>query len=315
MDFVVTEDIFKEISEITGLSGKYILIYDNNKITGIVPFIIKNKIFYTLPHTTHCLPIIPDKLNFYELKNQIRKITPEIKGMIFRFCDGNILGAEPYHCRYYNQVIFLGDNLEEYYNSLERRSIRRLIKKSYNNGLKIRFGKDEKDLKIFYKLETILRRSLGLPPAPYHFFYSLWKNLGEHDLLLLPIIEKDSRPILASMDLKFKDQLYFEYTGQNKKFKYYYPYYFFHWEMIKKAHSEFGSRIVDLGRTDKNQTGLIQFKQSWKAINIDIIEHYENTEPRIINPKSFNFFKNINKVLPLKVLQLEGRILFNKFFS
>jgi hypothetical protein len=153
MDFVVTEDIFnneiiefiykdkratvyhhpawlKAISEITGLSGKYILIYDNNKITGIVPFIIKNKIFYTLPHTTHCLPIIPDELNFNEFKNQIRKITPEIKGMIFRFCDGNILRAEPYHCRYYNQVIFLGDNLEEYYNSIERRSVRRLIKKS-----------------------------------------------------------------------------------------------------------------------------------------------------------------------------------------
>lgn len=303
----------KAISEATGLEGNYLLITEENKITGIVPFLIRKGIFTSLPYTTHCQPLIPENLKFDELIEKIKNLIPDIKGIRFKFRDCDHFGINKFVSNHFNHVIFLGDNIEDYYNSLGRRSIRKYIKKSYENNLELRYGNNENDLKIFYTLECKMRKSIGLPPAPYKFFHCLWKNLQINNNILLPIVEKDSKPIASSMVLKFRDQLNFEYTGIDKRYIDLYPNHFLHWEVIKNAYERFGSRVIDIGRTDKNNNGLIFFKENWNAKRIDLIEYCENIRPKVKKGKIFNLFRWINKHLPQKILQIEGNLLFNKF--
>ena len=301
------------VSEATNSKHNYLVFEENNSLNGLVPFVVKDNIFTSLPFTTHCKPLLPKQLNLKSLPDKIKELFPDICGFSFKFREDDSSESNFRNTEYLNHIIHLNDSLEEYYNSLGRRSIRRFIKKSYQNELRITFGKTEKDLKIFYKLECKLRKSIGLPPAPFNFFHSLWKHLSKHNLILLPIIEFNSIPISSSIILIFKDRLYFEYTAIDKTYINLYPNHFLHWEIIKLAHSEFGARIVDLGRTSKQQQGLVYFKENWNAKGITLVEFSDQKSHNLRSGRIFSFFKKINKLLPLWMLKLEGHLLFNKF--
>ncbi|MFN3694489.1 MAG: GNAT family N-acetyltransferase [Ignavibacterium sp.] len=305
----------KAISSALNFQPKYFLIFNGETLTGLIPFTLIKDTFYSLPFTTHCDPIIPENITLKQVVGEINRLVPGIQKvrMKFRECEHLLLDGLDTINNYYNHVVYLDDDLEKVYNSLGRRSIRRFINKSYSNNLKIRFGDSENDLRIFYSLECKLRKSLGLPPAPFKFFLCLWNNLFNKNLLMLPIIEKDSLPIASSVILRFRNKLYFEYTAIDKKYIDLYPNHFLHWEVIKKNHSEFGVRIVDLGRTDKNQTGLIFFKENWNAQRIKLLEYNKNSNKNLKHSKLFNTFRIINKHLPIGLLKVEGKILFNHF--
>ncbi len=57
-------------------------------------------------------------------------------------------------------------------------------------------------------------------------------------MIFLPIVYVDDEPIAASLVLHYKDRIYFEYTGLNKKHKELYGNHKIHWEMIKLAQNE-----------------------------------------------------------------------------
>lgn len=303
----------RAISEATNSIGHYLLVEHDKRLVGLIPFIIKDNFFNSLPFTTHCSPILTEEINLITISTKIQELFPDIYGFRFQFRDEK--SSECKYCRtnYLNHVIFLNDDIDEYYNSLGRRSIRRFIRKSYENGLKLRFGNTDEDLRIFYHLECKLRKSIGLPPAPFYFFNSIWKNLLKQNLILLPIVEYKSIPIASSLVLLFKDILYFEYTAIDKKFINLFPNHFLHWEIINHAHSEYKIRKVDLGRTNRNQDGLIFFKENWNAKGINLVEFSNLKHKNLKSSRWFETFKRINKHLPLSVLKLEGQLLFNKF--
>jgi len=301
------------VSEATDSKYNYILFEENNSLTGLIPFSVKKHIFNSLPFTTHCKPLLPKQLNLKSLPDKIKELYPDIQGFSFKFRQDDEQEFDFSKTEYLNHIIYLNEDIEEFYNSLGRRSIRRFIRKSHENGLSLRFGKTEDDLKIFYELECKLRKNIGLPPAPFIFFHSLWKHLSKHNLILLPIVEFKSIPIASSIILIFKNKLYFEYTAIDKKYINLYPNHFLHWEIIKFAHSEYGVRIVDLGRTCKQQDGLIYFKENWNARGIPLVEFSDQVSNNFKSGLIFNSFKKVNKHLPLWILKLEGHVLFSKF--
>ena len=209
----------------------------------------------------------------------------------------------------------MSSSLENTYTSFGRRSIRRFIRKAEENNLSFRLGNSEKDLKIFYDLEVKLRRDIGLPPAPYNFFYSIWSNLKKSSMVFLPIVSVDKEPIAASLVLYYKDRIYFEYTGLSKKHKKLYGNHKIHWEMIKLAQKEYNIKYVDLGRVSINHASLIFFKENWNAIPFKVFhKRFPSQIKESLFSKLFEgalpIVKNINKRLPLSLLKLEGRYIY-----
>ena len=217
----------------------YVLITENETITGLAPFIIfqkgSSKKVVSLPFTNYCDYILPDNIAF----NKVHDFIGSQFGTISEF-DLRVLGDEhldgfSHTNDYLVHIIELKPTLEETYKSFGRRSIRRFIKKAEENNLTFHLGETEEDLKIFYELEVKLRRDIGLPPAPYDFFYSIWSNLKKQDMIFLPIVFAGDEPIAASLVLYYKDRIYFEYTGLSKEHKEFYGNHKIHWEMIKLA--------------------------------------------------------------------------------
>ena len=298
----------------------YVLLKERGKIQGISPFILfqkrssKKKII-SLPFTNYSDFILPDNIN---LKMILDYVVSQL-GPVSEF-DLRMLSDEPLE-EFSNEndflvhIIELKPTLDETYKSFGRRSIRRFIKKADENNLTFRLGDSEKDLKIFYDLEVKLRRDIGLPPAPYHFFRSIWSNLKKLNMIFLPIVSINGEPIAASLVLYYKDRIYFEYTGLSKVHKELYGNHKIHWEMIKLAQDEYNVKYVDLGRASINHTSLIFFKENWNAIPYKVFQkrypsHVKGNLFSNFNRVSFPLLKNINKKLPSSLIKLEGRFIY-----
>lgn len=303
----------KAISDGINKEGRYLLISEHQTIKGLIPFIIYHNKFVSLPFTTHCTPLLPEDIIFEDLIIEINQLFNKVKGFRFTFREENL--SIPYQSvsDYYSHRIQLENDADKMFNSFLNRKIRRFIKRSNENGFILKLGKDEKDLQTFYKLECKLRKSLGLPPAPYKFFISLWKNLFPKDLMILPIVIKDSIPVAASIVLKFKKEVIIEYTALDKKFINLYPNHFLHWEIIKKSINEYRADTLDMGRTDKRQSGLIFFKESWNADRTNLIEVTNSKDKCLKQSFIYSCFRKINKLFPEKLLILEGKLLFKYF--
>lgn len=298
---------------------------NNNEIEGIAPFVLDNrkpkakKKIISLPFTNYCDFILPDNVDIKFLLCEINLQLGFAANCYMRTLNKEQLKDFSYSSEYLTHIIELKPTSEETYKSFGRRSIRRFIRKAEENNLYFRLGVSEKDLKIFYDLEVKLRKSIGLPPAPYNFFYNIWQQLRVHNLVLLPIVEFNSEPIAASIVLHFKNRISFEYTGLSKKHKYLYGNHKLHWEMIKFAHSSLGVTSVDLGRTAIGHQNLIFFKENWNAKPYNIYHNKYISDSDLFNNKKikkliYPIFKVINKHLPSKLLELEGKLLY-KYLS
>ncbi len=301
----------------------YYLILENSpdkEILGLFPFVIKNnsrksKRTICLPSTTYYDPLFPDGFDMDPAITELVKFFGDRLHFDFKLRCNHIIKDLNVSSNYYNHIIKLGTTIDETYNALGRRSIKRFIKKSNEHELNLRFGVTAADLHIFYELEVKLRKSIGLPPAPYKFFYSIWNSLKQQDLIMLPIIEYNSLPIAASLVLKFKDTFHFEYTAIDKKYLNLYPNHKLHWDIIKIAQTEYNAKYIDMGRTDIHQESLIYFKEKWNAKAFPLY-HLNIPSQKRKNKKRGNLYKlmqGINKILPANILKLEGKILFPYF--
>lgn len=312
----------KAISQAYNYPAYYIILENSSskEISGLMPFFVKeslspSKTKVCSPSTTYIDPLFPEGFDHNLLITELRKSFGDRLQFDFKFRTNPVINNFNTSSDYYNHVIKLGSTIDETYKALGRRSIRRYIKKAEEYKLNLRFGSTGYDLNIFYRLETDLRKSIGLPPAPFYFFYSIWSSLKKNNLIMLPIIEYNSIPIAASIVLNFKDTFYFEYTALDKKYLDLYPNHKLHWDIIKLAQTEYNAKFIDMGRTAIDQQSLIYFKEKWNAKPIPLYR-YKFPGQGVNNSKNgllFHFFKSCNKYMPKKLLELEGKILFKYF--
>lgn len=298
----------------------YVLLKEEDELQGVAPFILfkkgksKKKII-SLPFTNYCDYILPENINDGMVLDYINSQLGPISEFDLRGLSDKRIEEFSNNNDFLIHIIELSSSLEDTYTSFGRRSIRRFIRKAEENNLSFRLGNSEEDLKIFYDLEVKLRRNIGLPPAPYKFFHSIWSNLKNSNMVFLPIVSIDDNPIASSLVLHYKDRIYFEYTGLSKKHKKLYGNHKIHWEMIKLAQKDYNTKYVDLGRVSINHASLIFFKENWRASAFKVFHKRYPSQAngglfRRINETLFPLVKNINKILPIPLLKLEGRCIY-----
>jgi hypothetical protein len=296
----------------------YLLLEDSGKnILGLFPFVLLNspitgKRIVSPPFSTYCDLLFPNDLIPVAI-SFLKEQFPEYKRIELRTLKSysqslsNFTNTQDFVTHF----LELTDSITKTFDSFHGTSVRASIRRAEKNNLKIRFGNTIEDLKIFHHFETSLRKRLDFPPLPLKFFYNLWMEFARYDLIYLPIIYKGSEPIAAGFILNFKETFYLEYTASEKKFFNLYPYHKLFWEVIKLAHNN-GAKMVDFGRSSADNLNLTTFKEKWNTKKHNIHHYYlPKTDILHSNKKIFlNVLETINKVLPKKILELEGRIIY-----
>ena len=146
-----------------------------------------------------------------------------------------------------------------------RPSVRRNVRAARDSGLVLRRATHEGDMTgVFYRLQVLTRRRLGLPAQPRSFFRRLWQDVIEPGLGHLTIVEHDERPIAAAAFLVWNDVAIYKYGASDPAGWHLRPNNLLFAEEIASA-CRAGCTVFHFGRTDVADEGLRRFKLGWGA--------------------------------------------------
>ncbi|MGD0568387.1 MAG: GNAT family N-acetyltransferase [Candidatus Sulfotelmatobacter sp.] len=156
----------------------------------------------------------------------------------------------------------LGPSLDTIFRNFHRSSTQRKIRRAEREGLRYREGNTKDLLEDFFRLFTLTRKRQGLAPQSKRWFANLMECFG--DALKIRAAFRGEQAIAAMITIRYKDTLTYKYGCSDSAFNHLGCMHLLFWNAIQEAKSS-GLRILDFGRCNADQSGLITFKNRWGA--------------------------------------------------
>ena len=169
----------------------------------------------------------------------------------------------------------LRPSLDELFRSFHKDCVQRKIRRAERENLRCEEGRSESLLKQFYHLLLLTRRRHQLPPHPLNWFRSLIGCLG--DRIKIRVASKDGNPVASILTLCYKDVLVFKYGCSDARFSQCGGTQLLFWRAIQEA-KESGLLEFDLGRSDRDNPGLVDFKDRWGSSR-STLTYWRNPAP------------------------------------
>jgi len=159
-------------------------------------------------------------------------------------------------------MIAEGRLLKDIFRQFHKDSVQRKIRRAEREGLIYEEGRSETLLEKFYQLVLRTRRRQHLPPHPRIWFRNVVDCLG--DKAKLRIASKDGRSIAGIITISFKDVLVYKYGCSDERFHNLGGVQLLLWKAIQDGKRS-RAHEFDLGRSNRDNSGLITFKDRWGA--------------------------------------------------
>jgi lipid II:glycine glycyltransferase (peptidoglycan interpeptide bridge formation enzyme) len=153
--------------------------------------------------------------------------------------------------------------------------VRRKIKRAEREGLTYEVGRSEELLQKFRQLLFLTRRRHKLPPQPAAWFRNIAWLLGES--MRVHLVSKDGVPAASILTLHFGQQVTYKYGCSDGRFNNLGGTPLLFWKVIQQAKEE-GATLLDLGRSDYSDPGLIAFKEHLGAQSTELC-YYRTPAP------------------------------------
>jgi hypothetical protein len=167
---------------------------------------------------------------------------------------------------------------------LDKGSVRWAINRAEKRGVRVERTRDIESVKLFYELNCLTKRDLGIPCHPWSFFKALFEVFRENVCLYLAKQGDDA--IGGGVFLYHRGRVLYGYGAADPEQLDGYPYNAFIWASIKDA-CEGGCSSFDFGRTSYSDAGLFQFKKRWGTVEEKLYYSYFPGEAaeRVVNRK------------------------------
>jgi hypothetical protein len=238
------------------LSSGLVFCYVNSWLTG--------KRLVSLPFSDHCEPLVDDGADLHSILSAMEQ---ELRQRKFSYIEIRPIGKIehttslcPASHAYCLHRLDLAADLNRLFSNCHKDSTQRKIRRAEREGLTYEDGQRKSLLDAFYWLLLLTRRRHGLPPQPKRWFQNLIDCFGE--ALKIRVAFKDNRPVAAILTLRHKDILLYKYGCSDDRFHSLGGMHLLFWRSILEAKQD-GLRVLDLGRSDFGNTGLIRFKDRW----------------------------------------------------
>jgi hypothetical protein len=270
----------------------------------------------SLPFSDHCEPLCDsaEHLDFLVRYLQSSMEHQEWKYLQVRPVSDNLhqvtdgLGFRPAEI-YFLHTLDLRPELGEVFQRLDKDSVQRRIQRAERAGLVEKCGRSESLLKEFYTLFVITRGRHHLPPSPYDWFLNLSNFQGE--ALNIRVAYKDKTPIAAILTLRFRETVYYKYGCSDVRFNKFGPTPWLFWKAIADAKAN-GATEFDMGRTHKDDTGLLGFKNHWVPEPRPLIywQYPYTSRVHSIDDWKMNVAKKAFTFIPNRLLPMIGRFVY-----
>lgn len=297
-----------------------VCLTQGNEIRAGIPFadvqsFITGKRWISLPFSDHCKPLLPendphavDILMGY-LKNKQMSETPKIE---IRWDVESTL--QTFHERdFVHHTLKLDKDEAALFTSFDKQRIQRSVKIADKEGVTVRECKTFDEFEVFYRLQVLTRRRLGVPAQPKNFFKGVWEYLLTQGLGFALIAFKDTTPLAGGVFFKFNNTVIYKYSASDMTYKLLQPNHAFLWKGIQRALTE-GCTTFDFGRSEKNNEGLRGFKRGWSATEQELAYTVLADRPLKSGPSKLDtVIAPVIRHSPEFVCTLSGELLYRHF--
>ena len=282
--FYYSQDWFDLITRLYGYSVIPLTVTNaDGKITGFLPLcsmqsVLTGSRLVALPFSDHCPLLAVDeasanaliaqaihlaqqrKVRYLELRTGINDVIAGRSELI----EGNL---------YVTWLLPLATDPDRMWSGL-RKPVQRQIRKSEGLGVKIRLAQRREDIEYYYRLHLQTRcKKHGMPSQPRCYFYWLWDAFAARGAMKLLLAEYEERVIAGMILLASGTTIRYAYGASDESYLNLAPNNLLLWTAIKLGCTE-SYRTFDLGRTARDNEGLMEFKRRWGATQEPLPYYY-----------------------------------------
>jgi len=266
----------------------------------------------SLPFTDHCPPITDNENTFNDMFKQVISYGEKANWKVIdlKCCVNYLRGTTLPFETFLTHDLNVSQTSNEIFSAF-RDSTKRNIKKAIQNGVQVKIQNTLESVKEYYRLNCITRKVHGLPPQPFYFFKKIHEHIISNKKGFVALAEHQNNVIAGAVFFQFNSQAIFKYGASDPRYLSLRPNNLVMWEAIK-WHFQNGFKILNFGRTELKNKGLLQFKRGW-GTEEEVLNYYKyNLKGNCFVTKkagiksSYDFFK----IMPAPILRLTGNIFY-----
>jgi lipid II:glycine glycyltransferase (peptidoglycan interpeptide bridge formation enzyme) len=266
----------------------------------------------SLPFTDYCEPIIDGGIKLEDLLDLIIEYGKKCswKSLELRSVNGLPLSTSP-SSTYLGHTLRLTKDHDDLLSKF-RDSTRRNIKKAVKEGMNTEISNSLESIKEFYRLNCMTRKQHGLPPQPFIFFEGIYDHIISKNLGLIVLAFYEQKAIAGAVYFHFGEKAVYKYGASDMEYQSLRANNLVMWEAIKR-YSQNGFKNLCFGRSERENSGLIQFKSSWGTTEQQINYYkYDLKKGSFVSSplRVTGFHNKIFKNMPLPILKKVGSILY-----
>jgi hypothetical protein len=264
----------------------------------------------SLPFSDHCQPLLTSSADWEKLTTFLEEYSRRegFKSVEIRPAHAGTYTGEP-DSSYYIHWLDLTPPIEEIFTRLQKDSIQRKIRRAEREGLTYESGRSPELIAKFYRLLLYTRRRHQLPPQPKEWFQNIADCM--QDRVQIRIASKDATPIAAILTLTHRNSMIYKYGCSDERHHAMGGVPFLYWKMIQDA-KQASIPLLDFGRSDLDNPGLIRFKDQWGTTKTEL--RYYRLPParpgRKTSGAAARTAKAVFAHLPDAMLEFAGKILY-----
>jgi len=293
------------------------------QVTGFLPVCtvrspLTGRRVVALPFSDACPPLASDEASTHSLVDQALALAHQERAGYLELRAGRdaVLAQRPDLVEsnlYVRWLLPLSTDSDDLWARLKP-PVQRQVKKARKLGVRVRAAESYEDVAHYYRLHLHTRcRKHGMPAQPRHFFFELWDAFGPSDTVRFLLAEAEGTVIAGMVLIASGSTVRYAYGASDERYLQLGPNNLLLWEAIVWACTH-GYQTLDLGRTARDNTGLMAYKRGWGAAEEPLSYFYA---PRVAGlaatPEQswrFHLLTACWKRLPLPVAGALGGVLY-----
>jgi hypothetical protein len=300
-----------------GYQPHYLVLYRNGAPQAAWPMLQTQSAWagrkgVSLPFSDHCAPLVSDEKDFNDLFDEIVSHARRHKWKSIEFRAGErFFKPFPVVANYNLHQLTLSPDEKEMLSRF-RSSNRRNIKKAIKAQIDITIEASLEALREFYSLNCLTRQHHGLPPQPFKFFKNIYRYIIKKKMGIVVLARHQDRPIAGAVYFHFGETATYKYGASHRKYLAQRPNNLVMWEAIK-WYASLGYKYFDFGRSEPDNKGLNQFKNSWGTTASTIAYYrYDPVRQTFLEKEDAlpPFIHHVFRRMPVPVLRILGSMAY-----
>ena len=289
---------------------------EDGEISAGLPFMeinswLTGKRWVALPFSDHCCPLFQNKNDLELFCNELIGKNKRIKSprveirQELPLLDG-IVHKNSYFIHYLN----LDKKPDEIFKKFRKKGVQYCIKKAAKYKIEISQSTELESVMTFYNLHLMTRKKHGVPIQPKKYFLKLWENIIKKEFGFVALAYYNNNAIAGGVFLHYNEKMYYKYGATDPEYMRFYATHALLWEAIKWGCNN-GYKVMDWGKTEKNNHGLKNFKLGWGTEEKELIYSYIGKPPKEYSAGwKQKIIGNIIRKSPVLVGRTIGEILY-----